>query len=203
MRDPRATEWLAMRRTVALLLLVLWGCASGPSPTDHHYRIDAGSPAAPATTRLNGVLQVDRLRADALAGERNILYQQDGDQSEIRQYAYHLWSDPPAILIQTELVSFLEEASAAEVVIPVTARIQPDYLVSGRLLHFEQVLASDPRVQVEIHLTLTSSDGRILTNQTYREERAAGDRTVAASAKAFGDAVHDIFERFLADLNAS
>ncbi len=203
MRELRATAWLALRRTSALPLLLLWGCASGPAPTDHHYRIDVAAPEAPAAKPLNGVLQVDRLRADALAGERDILYQNRSDQSEIRKYTYHLWSDPPAILLQTELVSFLDEAGAAEVVIPVSARVQPDYLVSGRLHRFEQVLDSDARVNVEIHLTLTSSDGRILTNQTYRDERAAADRTVAASASAFGEAVHDIFERFLADLNAS
>jgi ABC-type uncharacterized transport system auxiliary subunit len=203
MRELRATAWRAPRRVSALLLLVLWGCASGPAPTDHHYRIDVAAPEAPAAKPLNGVLQVDRLRADALAGERDVLYQKGSDRSEIRKYTYHLWSDSPAILLQTELVSFLDEAGAAEVVIPVTARTQPDYLVSGRLHRFEQVLDSDARVNVEIHLTLTSSDGQVLTNQTYREERVATDRTVAAAAKAFGEAVHDIFERFLADLNAS
>jgi ABC-type uncharacterized transport system auxiliary subunit len=203
MREPRTAKWLRLHRAGVLLLFGLSGCASGPAPTDHHYRLDVRSPDAPAAKRLSGVLQVDRLRTDALAGERDILYQQGGNRSEIRQHSYHLWSDPPAILIQTELVSFLDEAGAADVVVPVTARVRPDYLVSGRLRHFEQVLDSDPRVNVEIHLTLTSSDGRILTNQTYRDERAAADRTVAASASAFGEAVHDIFERFLADLNAS
>jgi len=203
MRELGATDRVALRRVGTLLLLVLWGCASGPAPTDRHYRIDVGAPDAPAARRLSGILQVDRLRADALAGERHILYRQAGDGSEIRKYAYHRWSDPPAILLQTKLVSFLSEAGAAEVVIPATARIQPDYLVSGRLHHFEQVLDSDARVNVAIHLTVTSSDGQVLTNQMYREERAAADRTVAASASAFGEAVHDIFERFLADLSAS
>jgi ABC-type uncharacterized transport system auxiliary subunit len=203
MQELRAMKGLGLRRPGVLLLIALWGCTSGPAPADRHYRLDVGSPEAPATTRLSGILQVDRLRADALAGERDVLYQKSGDRSEIRQHSYHLWSDPPAILIQTELVSFLDQAGAADTVVPVTARVRPDYLVSGRLRHFEQVLDSNPRVKVEIHLTLTSSDGRILTNQTYRDERAAADRTVAASASAFGEAVHDIFERFLADLNAS
>jgi ABC-type uncharacterized transport system auxiliary subunit len=203
MRELRTTEWPRLYRTGSLLLLVLWGCVSGPAPTDHHYRLDVRSPEAPAATRLSGVLQVDRLRTDALSGERDVLYRQDSESSEIRQYSYHLWSDPPAILIQTELVRFLDEAGAADTVIPATARVQPDYLVSGRLSHFEQILDSEPRVSVEIHLTLTSSDGRILTNQTYHDERAAADRTVAAATRAFGQAVHDIFERFLADLGAS
>ena len=72
MREPSATTWLALRRAGALLLLVLWGCASGPAPADHHYRLDVAAPEAPAAKRLDGVLQVDRLRADALAGERDV-----------------------------------------------------------------------------------------------------------------------------------
>lgn len=203
MRERRATAWLALHRAGALPLLVLWGCASGPAPIDHHYRIEVAAPETPAAKRLNGVLQVDRLRADALAAERDVLYQKGSDRSEIRQYTYHRWSDSPVILLQTELITFLDEAGTADVVMPVTARTQPDYLVSGRLHHFEQVLDSNPRVDVEIHLTLTSSDGRVLINQRYREERTATGRTVAAAANAFGEAVHDIFERFLADLSAS
>ena len=203
MPELLTTDQMGLRLVRTLLVLAVSGCVSGPAPTDHHYRIDVGAPEAPAAKRLSGILQVDRLRADALAGERQILYREGSDGSEIREYTYHRWSDPPDILLQTKLVTFLDEAGAAQVVIPATARVQPDYLVSGRLHDFEQVLDSDARVSVEIHLTLASSDGEILINQRYREERTATDRTVAAAADAFGEAVHDIFERFLADLSAS
>ena len=186
------------------LSLMLWSCASGPAPIDHYYRIDAGVPDAPAARRLQGNLQVDRLRADALTGERQLLYKETADASEIRQHPYHRWSDPPAILLQTELVSFLSAASVADTVISTTARVKPDYVVYGRIRHFERVLEPEVLTIVEIQLAVTSgSGGEILVNHSYREEQAAADSTIAASVVAFSEAVHIIFERFLADLGGS
>jgi ABC-type uncharacterized transport system auxiliary subunit len=184
-------------------LLMLGGCASGPAPIDHYYRIDAGVPDAPAAKKLEGNLQVDRLRADALTGKRQLLYKETADSSKVHPHPYHRWSDPPKILLQTELVSFLSAAAAADSVISATARLKPDYIVSGRIREFERVL--DPRVFViaEIQLAATSTGtGEILVNRIYREERDAADTTVEASVSALNEAVHSIFEQFLADLTA-
>jgi hypothetical protein len=66
------------------------------------------------------------------------------------------------------------------------------------------VLAPEVRAVVEIQLIVTSAAGKeILVNHSYREERAAANSTIAASAVAFSEAVHVIFERFLADLGGS
>ncbi len=188
----------------AVLSLTLGSCASGPAPIDHYYRIDAGVPDAPLATKLEGILQVDRLRTDALTGERQILYKKTAGASEILQHPYQRWADPPAILIQTELISFLSAAAAADTVMFATARVKPDYLVSGHIRKFERVLEPKVRAVVEIQLIATSTvGGEILVNHSYREERAAANSTVAASAVAFSEAVHAIFEQFLADLGGS
>jgi ABC-type uncharacterized transport system auxiliary subunit len=202
------TSWIAANRIGLLLIgaglsLTLWSCASGPAPIDHYYQINAGVPNAPAARRLEGNLQIDRLRTDALTGERQILFKETDDASEIRQHPYQRWSDPPAILLQTELISFLSAAAAADTVMPATARVKPDYVVSGRIRHFERVLEPEVRAVVEIQLTFTSAAGEeILVNHSYRQEQAAANSTIAASAVAFGKAVHIIFERFLADLSS-
>ena len=118
------------RNRIGLLLfgagcwLTLWGCAAGPAPTDHYYRIDAGVPDAPAAKKLEGNLQIDRLRADALTGKRQLLYKETANSSKIRQHPYQLWSDPPTILLQAELVSFLNAAAAADSVIAATVSMQ-------------------------------------------------------------------------------
>jgi ABC-type uncharacterized transport system auxiliary subunit len=76
-------------------------------------------------------------------------------------------------------------------------------VVSGRIRDFERVLAPEVRAVVEIQLIVTSTAGdEILVNRSYREERAAANSTIAASAVAFSEAVHVIFERFLADLSS-
>jgi len=202
------TNWIAANRIGLLLIgavlsLTLWSCMSGPAPIDHYYQIDAGVPDAPAARKLEGSLQVDRLRTDALTGERQLLYKETADAPEIRQHPYQRWSDPPAILLQTELISFLSAAAAADTVMSATARVKPDYVVSGRLRDFERVLTPEVRAVVEIQLTVTNTaDGEILVNHSYREERAAANSTIAASAVAFSEAVHVIFERFLTDLSS-
>ncbi len=188
----------------AVLSLTIWSCASGPAPIDHYYQIDAGVPDAPVARKLEGNLQVDRFRTDTLIGERQLLYKETDDASEIRQHPYQRWSDPPAILLQTELITFLSAAVAADTVMPATARLKPDYVVSGRIRDFERVLAPEVRAVVEIQLAVTRAAGEeILVNHSYREERTTENSTIAASAVAFSEAVHAIFEQFLADLGGS
>ncbi|MCH8889676.1 MAG: membrane integrity-associated transporter subunit PqiC [Myxococcales bacterium] len=204
MTKPNTANRMGLLLIGVGLSLTLWSCASGPAPIDHYYRIDAGVPDAPAARRLQGNLQVDRLRADALTGERQLLYKETADASEIRQHPYQRWSDPPAILLQTELISFLSAAAAADTVMSATARVKPDYVVSGRIRDFERVLEPKVRAVVEIQLVVTSATGgEILVNHSYREEQAAANSTIAASVVAFSEAVHIIFERFLADLGGS
>jgi len=201
------TDRIATRRFGLTLIcagLSLWSCASGPAPIDHYYRIDAGVPAAPAPKKLAGNLQVDRLRTDALTGERQLLYKQTTGASEIRQHPYQLWSDPPAIMLQAELVAFLSAAAAADSVTAATARLKPDYVVSGQIRDFERVLEPEVRAVVEIQFLVTSAGGsEILVNRTYREEPTAANASVEASANAFSQAVHTIFEQLLADLGGS
>ncbi len=204
MRNRIAENRFGLPLFGSVMALMFWSCASGPAPIDHYYEIDAGVPNAPLANKLKGNLQVDPLRTNALTGERQLLYKKTADAPEIRQHPYQRWSDPPPILLQTELISFLSAAAAADTVMAATARVKPDYLVSGRINDFERVLEPRVRAIVEIHLVAMSADGEeILVNHTYREERAAANSTIAASAIAFSEAVHAIFEQFLADLGGS
>ncbi len=204
MTNRIAENRVGLLRISAVLPLTLWRCASGPAPVDHYYQIDAGVPDAPLARKLEGILQVDRLRTDALTGKRQLLYRETVDASEIRQHPYRRWSDPPAILLQTELISFLSAAAAADTVMSATARVKPDYLVSGRIRDFARVLEPEVRAVVEIQLLVTNAaGGEILVNHSYRKERAAENSTIAASVVAFNEAIHAIFEQFLADLGGS
>jgi ABC-type uncharacterized transport system auxiliary subunit len=82
--------------------------------------------------------------------------------------------------------------------------VKPDYVVSGRIREFERVLGPEVHAVVEIQLAATSAgSGEILVNRIYREERDAANASVEASVIAFNEAVHIIFEQFLADLTGS
>ncbi len=187
------------------LPLLIAGCMSGPAPRDHYYRLEIPAPRAklqPAP--LQGTLEVDRLRADALTRERTLLYRESSGDAEVRRHTYHQWIDSPTLLIQRQLVEFLREAGVAPRIITPEMRVKPDLVVAGRLLELAQIQGgSEPHVVVEMELTLTRLSGRVLlVHETYREQRSTGGVGVPAAVDAFGAALGAIFERFLADVGA-
>ena len=195
----RTPSWL-----LALPLLVA-GCASGPAPRDHFYRLEIPAPTAklePAP--LHGTLEVDRLRADALTRERTLLYRESSDNPEVRRHSYHKWIDSPTLLIQRQLVEYLRGAGAATRVVTPDMRVKPDLVIAGQLLELQQIQGgSEPHVVVEMELTLTRISGRVLlVHETYREQRPTSGGGASAAVDSFGAALAAIFERFLADVGA-
>lgn len=185
---------------------IAWvGCASGPAPRDHFYRLETAAPQAPASPKLTGRLEVERLRVETISQGRRMLYRDTSQSGEIEQYAYHHWVDPPSVMLREELVRYLREAGVAEGVVTPAVHVESDYLVSGRVVRFETVFGdSDPRVVVELELALTRQEGReLLLLESYREERVAPSGSVADAVTAYDQAVGAIFERFLADIPSS
>ncbi len=192
----------AIGRCAVVAALVAWvfvACAGGPAPIDHFYTVEVAAPSSTSGAALTGTLHVDPLRSDGLIGQRNLLYRQHEGSAEIRQHKYHRWTDPPALALQAALVTYLREAAAAQFVMESNARTRAAYTVTGRIQRFERHL--DGGAIVEIDLTLTSVEGAVLVHESYTEKRTGSD--VANSATAVGEAVHGIFERFLADLRRS
>jgi len=187
----------AHRRWLLALALAAGACAGAPAPVDHYYSLVVAAPADRDGIPLRGTLHVDRLRTDALIGQRHLLYRERAESAEIRQLNYHRWNDPPAVALQTALIDFLRESGVANVM-EAGARTRPDYTISGRLRRFEQVLDDDPRVVVELDLSVTRSNGDLIVDGSYSEQRPASG--ISAAAEAMGEAVRAIFERFVADL---
>jgi len=198
---------MKLRAPVQLLSVVIvaatWSaCASGPAPQDHFYRLEIAKPTPLQETRIDGTLEVNRLRVEALAEGRRILYRTQERPAEVAQYAYQRWSDPPSIMLQDRLVDYLREAQVARTVVTSAARVDVDYQIDGRIKRFEQLIGTDSsQVVIEIELILTRAEGReLLLLGSYREERAARSKGVADAVQAFEAAVEAIFERFVAEL---
>ena len=189
----------------ALVAVATVGCASGPAPRDHYYRLETAAPKALAGPKLAGTLEVGRLRVEAISQGRRMLYRDVSQSGEIGQHAYHYWVDPPSVMLQDQLARYLQSAGVAENVVTPGVRVGSDYLVSGRIVWLERILGgSEPRVAVEIELVLTRQQGReLLLLETYREERVAPGNGVADAVTAYDQAISAIFERFLADIPSS
>ena len=182
--------------------LLAGGCATGPPPVEHFYRLAAPEAAASlAAPRFDGLLAVEPFRSDGLLRERALVYGA-GAGSELRQHAYHAWVAPPTDMLQEALVAFLRGSNVARTVVVPEMRLRPDYLVTGRLLRFERRLGEGgPGVVVELRLGLMDvRAGRALWTGTYREEAPARGDEIPHAVAAFDAAVGRLFGRFVEDL---
>jgi ABC-type uncharacterized transport system auxiliary subunit len=192
-------------RLVALVLLLVggWlGCASGPAPRDHFYRLSITAPAPLPNPAIPGILEVDRLRVEAIAQGRRMLYRDVSLPNAIGHYNYHYWADPPGVMLQDLLAQYLRAAGVAESVIMPGIHVDSDFSLKGRLVRLERHTGSGaPRVVVEIEFVLLGTKGNeLLLQKSYSEERTAAGDNIDTSITAYEDALGSIFQQLLADL---
>lgn len=194
------------RGAFALPLLLLAGACAAPAPLprDSFYRLEIAAPSGPAVPRapvLAGTLLVSPFEADGLLSERPVLYGTEDQPATVRQHDYHYWVEPPARMLQAELVDDLRAAGFAERVVTPELRVLPDYEVSGRIRRLERRLGEGrAAVAVELELALTDLKAhRLVLVRGYRGGATAADESVAASVEALARAIGEIFERFRAE----
>lgn len=186
---------------VLTLALGLAGCAAGPAPMDHFYRIEVGAASVRLSQpRLAGVIEVDRPRADTLTDQLPLLYRQGGG-AEVKRHSFHRWMTAPSSMIQHDLIAFLRSVSDQQIV-PPEVRVRADVIITGRILRLERVLeGGNSGVVIELDLGVSERGGKLILLRSYREERAAEGSGVPGAVTAFGVALTAIFERFVHDLN--
>ena len=188
----------------ALAALVLAGCQSAgePAPTDRFYRISVDMPATPAGPDLPGTILVGRLDADGLMRERPVIYSTDAAGASLAQHEYDYWLEPPARLLQAELVRYLRSAGVARSVVTPELRVASQYEVIGTVRRFERLIGGRThRVAVTLELALVDRAGdRPRVVETYTAEIVCPDDTVDGSIAAFNEAVAAIFAAFLDDI---
>lgn len=200
-----------VRRTwsrVALAVLfaaTLASCGSAPPvPQDKYYRLQAAPAATPlATPKLEGTLEIERFTADGLTAGRPIVYAETDVPNQLLEYHYHFWTQPPTIMLQDELVSYLREANYAKNVVTPEMRLTPDYGLTGRIRRLEQVLGASNATVIEIEVALRRiADGKLLLLKTYRHESKQSSRGVQSAVVAMNEALNIIYSDLLADLRA-
>ena len=182
-------------------LLLLSGCLGGQPSPDYFYRLNLPDPATHLDpSPLNGTLQVTRPWTDALTSERHLVYRKDGNTAQLNHHAYHRWVDSPTLLLQQEMTQYLRKAGFAPQVVTPKMRTKADYALSCRIAKLERVLDQSPRIILELELGITSlKNRRMLLLRTYREEIQTRNLEVAASIKAYNQALSNILHRFITD----
>ena len=195
-------RWIIGLKTLVLAgLLGLGGCLGGPAPTDQFYQLELSEPEHKFTTPpLNGTLQVRRPEANALTGERPLLFRQNNHSTQVHRHAYHRWVDSPTIMLQQEMTRYLRSSHVANQVVTPQIRVKVDYILSCQILKLERLLDGSPRVIMELELGITSiQNNQALLLQTYREEQSANGDGINASVVAYNQALSKILSRFLTD----
>jgi len=186
-------------------LLVLSSCGSAPPvPEDNFYRLQAVYADEPFSKQLlPGTIEVERFIADGLTSERAIVFSEVGKPNQVNAYHYHFWIKPPTVMLRDELVSFLRTSKISDAVVTPEMRVRPNYAITGKIKHLEQVRANDQtRTLLETELGLRRpSDGKLLFLDSYRIENVAGGTGVAAAVDSLNTALSIIYADFLADIS--
>ncbi|MDA0998524.1 MAG: ABC-type transport auxiliary lipoprotein family protein, partial [Proteobacteria bacterium] len=140
--------------SAALLLAVLTGCGSAPPvPEDKYYRLQAVLAAAPLQQpKFNGTLEVERFSADGLTAGRPIVYSAQNDPSGLQEYHYHFWTQPPTVMLRDEIVTYLRAANVAKTVVTPEMRLNPEYVMAGKIRRLEQIVGSPSRAVLDIEI---------------------------------------------------
>jgi ABC-type uncharacterized transport system auxiliary subunit len=197
---------IGFRLLLAAVAVTLGACAGGggPVPQSTFYRVQASAPASPVATPLPGILEVDRFHIEGLTAGRAMVHSDSAKPNELHEYHYHLWTEPPATMLRDELVNFLRKANAARQVVTPEVRVSPDYMARGRVLKLERVIGNDPGALVELEMSARKIRGDdLMVLKTYRVKVAPSGKEVGDVVDAFGQALGEVFGKFVADLSAA
>ncbi len=180
----------------------LTACAQAPVPEDHYYRLNLTNTAGAAAVKIDGIVEVERLIADGLLDSRPVLFTGSATSTEVQSYHYHFWSQPPSIMLQNALVAKLQQSRVAKSIVTPDLRIEPDFILAGKIFRFEQITGASNQVIVSLELSLKNAKlDKLIHLNTYTVEVPSSNASVVAAVTAFGVGVDQIILAFLKDLH--
>lgn len=197
-----------MKRTISFIflcniVLLLNACGSAaPVPEDKFFRLDM-THITQQRNIFDGNVAVQRFKADGLHNGRAMLYTDSKQPLQLKQYHYHHWLDAPSLLIQEHLISYLRKTNAAPLVIEEQPGIQSDYLISGRIIAFEQVNdAKGVRADVKLELQVTKRGARMpILVKEYSQSIQTADTSLHTIASSLSTGLTNIYAKFLDDIS--
>lgn len=188
---------------LAVLTSALAACAQPETPEDRYYRLQVSTPAQSGVV-LPGNLQVDRFLVDGLVSRSQIVYVANGQGHELQTYHYHHWTEPPAILLQDQLIGYLRAAKIADHVVSPEMRVDVDHVLTGKVKRLEHIAGKTPKAVVELEVSVRRvRDGALVYLASERAEQAATDATVSAGVVAMNSALSNLFAKVTAGLKAA
>jgi cholesterol transport system auxiliary component len=185
-----------------VLSAILSACAQPQVPTDHFYRLQVAAPKAPLSEKsLPGIVEV-RFSAEGLTAGRPLVYSFSENLSEVSEYHYHFWTEPPAVMLRDRLVNYLRAAGVADKVVTPEMRTDPDFIISAAIKRLERVIGDNPGAVAELEISVKRSrEEEIFLLETYSFKATFDRDSVGAAVASLGVAVSQIYTAFLDDLS--
>lgn len=169
------------RGGAALIALMLAGCGSS-RPIQYY---DVQVPAPPDVTRNTYPVRllVARLNAPMILRDNRIVYRTGAN--EVGTYEYHRWAEPPALMVEVNLLHLLRESGKYQSVAELGSSARGDFVVRGRLRDFEEVDTETiaGRVSMEIEL-YEQKTGQTVWSHFYSHDEPARGGDIAAVVEA-------------------
>lgn len=166
---------------------------------DRFYRLDPSVPGTvPETPRLAAAVEVERLRAEGIHGERAFLYVTTDDPA-IRQDRTHFWAEQPGRLFQRALIQYWDSANLAERVVPPDLRQATRYRVTGRISRLEEERTpqgAGSQLRLAMTLNLVDRESRNLIVRHRYTLSAPTEPARASVARAASDLLVTIADDF-------
>jgi len=201
--NPTATKIAA----ALIITTLVTACASHkPIPEDRYYRLPDAAVAQPLPRpALSGMLAVRSYDAAAVFRDRALTYAKAGTPEELRHFHFHHWADEPPTLLQQHLVRYLRTKGVATQVIPDEATADWDYLLKGRITHFERLESgTDAEAVIEVEFTLERyGSSHLGLIKSYRQQRPIVGSDIYPTVEAFADALSAIYQQLAADISSS
>jgi cholesterol transport system auxiliary component len=192
-------RWIILVATIALT----GGGAPPTVPDFTYFRLPPPQALAVSAAPLfHQAVVVDAFDADGLYADQALIYAEQADAQQLRQYHYQLWTDPPTRILQRRLITELRQAHVAATVTDELPASDAAIRISGIILRFDRVPVAGGGFSAVVALKLRADGprGAPLIDDYYRADKAAAGANLKATVDAYGAAVDEIFAQFYADL---
>src|ERR1700693_3210307 len=179
----------------ALLALTV---ACGAAKPIHYYSLEFQAPVPSAADPLPVALTIGRITAPIVYRDTRLLYRSCPNQVDI--YEQQRWAEPPAELVRGMLLRVLRASGRYRTVHLAGSNVYGDYVLRGRVLHFEEVdkPSLSARVAFEVEL-YDPAKGMTIWSHLYEQDEPASGKDVPSVVAAIN---HDL-QRGLSEVAAS
>jgi ABC-type uncharacterized transport system auxiliary subunit len=179
-------------------LFLMIGCASVPPTHYYTFQPQIGSSTSPAAPTYPVTLGVEAYEAETPYQQERIVFRTS--PYEVNFYEYHRWLRPPTDLVTEQAQKLLQSSGLFQRVRPYTYESEPDYVIRGRILLFDQWYnGTSSSIQVGIQYQLLDVvPEQVIWSDVIETTVSVPTLDIVDTVKGFETAVHQNIEQAIA-----